>query len=158
VAVSGNNQMFYIKSMRLGSDDMTRKVFEYKGGVAADLEIVLGTDGGSVSGMVTDNKGAAIGGASVTLWPANLDYTQRNGGAITGRSRHDGTFLFPLVPPGEYSVLAVTDLPDPGLAEYPPFVSRLAGERIKVGPKQGTTANIHPVSQVLVERAIAEIR
>ena len=157
LSIPGVNQLYYVKSIRLGGTDVTRKPFDFRGGIV-DMEITLGTDGGRVTGSTTDHDGNVIRGAPVALWPAISDQTLRNGGALTVNSKHDGSFAFPLVPPGEYYAIAFEDLPDPGLAQYPAFVSKFSGKRIKVEPNQGISAVLEAITAREVERVVANLQ
>jgi len=95
----------------------------------------------------------------MSLWPAKRDYSRRDGGVITGTARHDGSFIFPLVPPGDYYVIAYEDLPDPGLAQYPDFLLQFLGKgkQVKVDPNQPTRATVETVTAGDIGRLLATL-
>lgn len=157
--VSGANRYFYVKSIRLGGVDITRKPFEFNGG-SVDLEILMATDAGSVSGAVMNRDGDLVRGAPVSLWPVIPDNTRRDGGAMLATSGFDGSYTFPFVAPGEFYVMAFEDLPDPGLAQYPAFVSQFtaSAKRVKVEPEKKASENIKSIATREVERALANLQ
>lgn len=53
---------------------------------------------GAIQGTVTDPGGAVIAGAKVVL------INQATGGRTEGSTQEDGTYVFPLVPPGRYKI------------------------------------------------------
>ena len=110
----------------------------------------------SVAGVVKDREGKIVRGAAVTLWPLAYDFARRDGGALRTNSRHDGSFAFSLVAPGQYAVVAFEDLPDPGLAEYPAFVSGLAvkGSGVTVEPKQAVGVSLEIVSAEEIKKTL----
>ncbi|MEO7190211.1 MAG: carboxypeptidase regulatory-like domain-containing protein [Vicinamibacterales bacterium] len=74
--------------------------------IAALIVLVLMTtaafaqDAGSISGTVKDQSGAALPGATVTASNVALAVSQ------TVQSGSEGAFVFPLLPPGTYTVIA----------------------------------------------------
>jgi hypothetical protein len=157
--VTGTNRDFYVKSLRLGNQDVTRQPFDFKGGIV-EMEIILGVDFGRVTGSVTNRNGDPVPGAPMSLWPAKRDYTRRDGGVITGTSRQDGSFIFPLVPPGDYTVIPFEELPDPGLAEYPDFLLQFLakGKRVKVDPNQAARTTVETVPASEIQKVLATLR
>jgi hypothetical protein len=120
VEISGMPAGVYVKSIRLGGMDVTRRGLELSGG-STDLEIVLAQGSGQIAGTVADTKGRPVTGASVTLWPVSPDLSRPAHGAVTAKARHDGSFAFYNIPPREYYILAFEDVPEPGVELYPGF-------------------------------------
>ncbi len=100
----------YIKSIRSGNLDVLRNGFNAGPSEHVDLEIVLGSDGGRVEGIVSDADDKAAIGATVVLIPtdpalrARFDFTKD---AVTDQSGH---FELRNAAPGEYKLFAWDDI------------------------------------------------
>jgi len=93
----GNNA--YVKSMRLGSQDVEGNVIDLRYGASGALTLVVSADTCEISGTVSDAKGP-MAGAMVGLLP------QRNGlssGAVTNDA---GKYSITGLPPGKYRLRA----------------------------------------------------
>jgi hypothetical protein len=95
----------YVKAVRVGDREAPdfRLDFAHMDG---PLDILFGTDGGKVSGVVKNAEGDPAGAVRVTLIPAgaqkarNLRFTNTD---------EDGRFELPAVAPGEYQIFAWLD-------------------------------------------------
>lgn len=65
--------------------------------VLANVPVLAQTTRGSLNGLISDQNGAAVSGASVTL--KNI----ANGDEIKTSTNTQGAFVFPSLPPGKYS-------------------------------------------------------
>lgn len=94
----------YIKSIRLGSDDVLEKGVQVEGSVSGKLQIVIASNGAQVMGSVTDDDGPLIG-ARVRLVPDLL--TPYNHLRIYRTSTDQvGHFSIPDIAPGKYKLTA----------------------------------------------------
>lgn len=86
-------------------------------GATAERDIVL-DDGGSITGVVVDNRGAPMARLEVRAGPLKSGFTRDPEGATTAA---DGTFRIDNVPPGDYRVYAVrgwsSELRKPGTTD-----------------------------------------
>jgi hypothetical protein len=105
---------FYIKSIRLGSDDVLGRPLDLTGRESGSLRIVMGANAGEISGMVTDESGGAVQQPRVVLVPESalrLEPSQTfiidpNNVTLGGP---DGSYRFARIAPGNYKLFAWAD-------------------------------------------------
>jgi hypothetical protein len=138
----------YVKSMRLGTTETDGDVLDLSNGAAgAELTLVLGTVVGSVSGTVHDDVGNAAESRVILARDRGED-------AIFAfqsfKTKADGTYSFPNVPPGSYKLLAVPEddadlvLQRYGLTEYNDVMNSVeinAGDKVPLDLELRTTAD-----------------
>jgi hypothetical protein len=100
----------YVKSQRLGSEDVMETPLDLTGGAGSALSIVLGTGTGEVSGAVTSADGTPVVSAMVVLIPESsarreLQQFHRMAPAQAG------TYQLTGVPPGRYKLFAWESIP-----------------------------------------------
>ena len=103
--VYGIDQGWYVKSARLGAEDVLQKGLEVERGPSSGaLEIVLSSASAQLDGAVTEND-KPIAGAEVRVKPdPETPYNRmRSKSASTDQNGH---FVFATVPPGKYRVTA----------------------------------------------------
>jgi protocatechuate 3,4-dioxygenase beta subunit len=103
--VYGIDQGWYVKSARLGAEDVLQKGLEAERGPSSGaLEIVLSSGSAQLDGAVTEND-KPIAGAEVRVKPdPETPYNRmRSKSASTDQNGH---FVFATVPPGKYRVTA----------------------------------------------------
>jgi hypothetical protein len=112
----------YVKSMRLGTTETDGDVLDLSdGAAAAELTLVLATAVGSVSGTVHDDLGNAAEARVILARDRGEDAIFASQSVKT---KADGAYSFPKVPPGSYKLLAVPEddadlvLQGYGLTEY----------------------------------------
>jgi hypothetical protein len=98
---SGNT---YLKQARLGATDLLTEPLVVSGPVSGELLIVMGTDGGTVTGTVTDAQGRQAPQTQIILIPSSLDRRDAYKLSMTDASGH---FTLRGVAPGSYKVFAV---------------------------------------------------
>jgi hypothetical protein len=107
IAVPAMWQNFYVKSMRLGDQDVLNSGLRFNRQPEASLEIVLGGNPGAIQGRVLDDRQQPVPSAFVTLLAADpalrLYRTDMYKVVSTDVS---GTFRAQGLPPGEYKVFA----------------------------------------------------
>jgi hypothetical protein len=108
----------YLKSARLGSTDVLENNFHVEGRPEQTLEIVLGTDYGSLDGRVLSENAQNAAAARVVLIPASR---QRKDLYVSTFSSESGRFRMPDLPPGRYRAFAWKNPPD-GAWMDPDFV------------------------------------
>jgi hypothetical protein len=117
----GYPDSFYLKSMRMGDQDVTATGLDFtQEAEAAELTVVLSPNAGVVEGSVQNTKDEAAPGAKVTLIPdakhrlSTLRYK-------TADTDQNGHFVIKGVAPGEYKIFAWEDIEE-GASEDPEFM------------------------------------
>jgi len=98
---SGNT---YLKEARFGATDLLTEPLVVSGPVSAELQIVMGADGGTVTGTVTDPQGRQAPHTQVILIPSNAERRDSYKLSVTDASGH---FTLRGVAPGSYKAFAV---------------------------------------------------
>jgi hypothetical protein len=142
---------YYVKSMRIGGQDLLRSPLDVSSASGGEIEVVLAEGTGEVNGSVVDSQGRAVSGASVSLWARAT-----SSGIRTATTDQNGAFKFTNVAPGDYAVAAFEELPDAGLAQYPPFLAAFTGEatNVKLEPSGNASNSVKVISR---EKAAAEV-
>lgn len=99
----------YVRSVRVGEQEMPAHAIDLSGGVAGELQVILKMAAGEVDGTVQDENGQPASGAVVTLLPdpPNPEQEQLYHTAATDQN---GSFQVKNVAPGNYRVYAWEDL------------------------------------------------
>jgi hypothetical protein len=107
LAVGGLEQGWFVKSARLGSEDVLLKGVQVENNaVAGRLEVVASADGGQIEGTVTDSdKNSPLSGVQLRASPEpESDFNHfRSRQSATDQNGH---FVLKDVPPGKYKVSA----------------------------------------------------
>jgi hypothetical protein len=116
----------YLKTARFGSNDVLTDGFHIDSRTTGTLEIVLGADGGTVTGTVVDMRRQPAANVSVTLIP---DESHRNRDDLYKKVTTDpsGRFSVEDVAPGTYTVFAWEDV-DPANIYDLDFIRRFASQ------------------------------
>ncbi len=142
-------QGVYVKSAKLGGEDVLNTGFHFAGEPDKVLEIVLAKNAGSLAGRVEDEQKQAVGGVFVTLIPdiatARLYRTDMY---KTTSTDAEGRFEVKGLPPGDYKIFALEGFEkdawlDPDF--FKPYETR--GASIKVGEGNAFTLE-NPLSVV----------
>jgi hypothetical protein len=95
-----------LKAVQLGGTDITDIPHEFKAGES--VTVVMTTQGSTVEGNVTDDKGEPVNAATLllfsedkTLWRTNSIHTRRGNVDVTGHFRMQGVL------PGQYLMIAL---------------------------------------------------
>jgi carboxypeptidase family protein len=144
----------YVKSIRLGDQDVLSGQLDLRGG-NAPLNIVFGTDGGQVQGSVQDQNGMPAQGVTVTLVPLG-EYENRRDRSKVSRTSPGGTFTLKDVAPGDYRVFAWGDV-DQNLVQTPEFrkafESRAVAVTVGSNSKESVTLKLISSDDVEWERS-----
>jgi len=134
IGVSGLPADFYVKSIRLGDQDLDDRTIDLSSieQPAGVLEIVVSGTGGRLEGIVTNDKGAPSRGSMVVLIP---DSSHRRESDLfkDAIADQDGRFVIRGVTPGDYKLFAWDDI-KPGAWWDQEFLSRyeVRGEKVKI--------------------------
>ncbi len=128
----------YIKSVRLGGQDVTKTLLDLTSSGGGQIDILLSPNAASVSGVVhdpsPDANGQPLGGVVVTLWtPGAASRKRKTTSPVHGEltANANGQFNFTGLPPGEYRVAAWEQI-DPGLGTAPDFRIKFEGKAATV--------------------------
>jgi protocatechuate 3,4-dioxygenase beta subunit len=105
VVVNGGDQSrWYVKSARLGSDDVLEHGLEVEKGTGGTLEIVISATRAQLEGSVTQEDKPVVGARVLAVPDPETPYNRmRRRDATTDQN---GQFVLPGVAPGKYSVTA----------------------------------------------------
>lgn len=145
----------YLKSVRFGGQDVTHEPIDTTSGAGGTLEVVISSKSADVAGSVQSDKGEALSGMMVTLWPKTPDGSV-NGGTRLSFTDQNGGFKFQGLPPGDYFVAAWDDV-DPGLTQGPDFLSHFTSEasavKLTEGGHETRDLKLVPADKVALEIA-----
>ena len=110
---------FYVKSARLGEQDVLDTGFDFTPGVTGVLTLVLSPNSGQIEGSVASAKDEPAIGAKIMLIPA--DSHQSPTRYKTADTDQNGHFIIKGVAPGEYKIYAWEDIED-GAYQDPDFM------------------------------------
>jgi hypothetical protein len=136
VRVSDMPQNAYVRSVKLGGQDVDESGIEWSG-APGQLDIALSGTGGRVEGVVLGLDEKPMAGATVALIP---DSGRESRYASTSTDA-DGSFRLNGVAPGKYKVLGWEDL-EPGAYQDPEFVKTFEGEAQAVSLEENGRAKI----------------
>ena len=145
----------YLKSARYGGQDVTHATIDTTSGSGGTLELVLSSKSADLAGSVQNDKGEALAGVIVTMWPKTPDGTP-TGGARQASTDQNGGYKFQGLAPGDYYVAAWEEL-EPGLATSADFLANFSGNATAVKLAEGghESRDIKPVpsDKIAVEMA-----
>lgn len=133
VMVYGLPEGFYLKSVRLGSEDVTETGADFTRGVpAAEMVIVINPHGGQVEGTVQNSQGENAVAATVTLIP-DEKHRSLNWLYKTANTDQNGHFTINGVRPGDYRIYAWEDI-EPGAFQDPDYIKphESAGQSLSI--------------------------
>jgi Carboxypeptidase regulatory-like domain len=136
-------QNTYVKSIRLGDRDVMADGLPLQNQVQESLEIVVGTNPGSVEGRVLNDQRQPAGAVWVALIPESklrfrLDHKFTSTDA-------EGRFEIGSVPPGEYKIFAWEDIEKLGWQE-PSVVRPYEGRGVVVRVEEGKKTTVDVTS------------
>jgi hypothetical protein len=94
---------FYVKSIKLGEEDLLGRSFKFSGGNSGSFEVVLRAGTSTIAGTVTDAKSQPVSGIAVALIP--VEQRRFDLSRTTNTDQH-GKFTITNVAPGEYKVFS----------------------------------------------------
>jgi hypothetical protein len=101
----------YVKSQRLGSEDVLETPLDLTGGAGSALSIVLGVSTSEVSGTVTSEDGTPVTSAMVVLIPESAKRRELQQFYRTASTGPAGGYKMTGVAPGRYKLFAWEKIP-----------------------------------------------
>ncbi len=144
VGLYGLPEDFYLKSVRLGDEEVTGRSIDLTGAGAppGPVEIVVSASGGRIDGVVKSEKDEPASSATVVLVP---DSSHRRESYLFRSTTTDqnGRLTMRGIPPGEYKLFAWEDV-ESGAWEDPEFLKPYEdkGEKVKVEPNGRVTRDL----------------
>lgn len=137
VNVRGLPEDGYLRSVRLGSQELSPPILEVRMGGLIRLEIGVNLLGGKISGRVQTSDGNPAPSAAVALIPENRSLTPIQ----VAYSFGDGSYVLGGLPPGDYQVVALQDL-EPGREQEPDFLTVFGARARRAQVPDGGTVMI----------------
>jgi protocatechuate 3,4-dioxygenase beta subunit len=100
----------FVKSVRLGQDDVQSGGLHITDPAVDDLQIVLSSKGASIEGQVIDVRNRKIASATVVLLPRSSSPDYRLDQFKVTTTDSSGRFQIPSIPPGNYNLIAWEDV------------------------------------------------
>ncbi|PYT28510.1 MAG: hypothetical protein DMG57_14575 [Acidobacteria bacterium] len=122
LGIFGMPDYSYIKAIRLSGRNVLDSTIDFTGGVAGNLDIVLGADAGQAEGLVFDAVDQPVSGAIVALVPDTAHRGTR-GRYKSATTDQYGRFDLKGIAPGDYKLFAWEDIED-GAYEDSEFLKR----------------------------------
>jgi 5-hydroxyisourate hydrolase-like protein (transthyretin family) len=135
--VNGLPEGYYVKSVKLGGQEVVETGFELLPGVdASGLTVTLSPDAARVDGGVTDDRGAPSTGATVVIVPVSKYRREAMLSFPTASTDQHGRFSLPNLAPGDYLLFAWDDV-EPGAWQDPNFLELFEEQatKVKLQPK-----------------------
>ncbi len=142
----------FIKSMRLGKQDVLTEEMEIGAGTDGALNIVISARGGKVKGEVADPSLAGKRAMLVMLAPAGK-FARVMSFFAFAQSEADGKFDLRGLTPGTYKLLAFEE-PPPGDPRNPDLIAKLEGEAVEVVEGQTVEANAKVITAEQLREAL----
>jgi hypothetical protein len=111
----------YVKSVRLGAQEILGTDVRIGNESPGDLEVVIGTNGGAVEGVAEDRRQQTVANGVVVLVPAQLSLRSRSDLSRSATTDAEGRFRIQGIPPGEYKLFCF-DYLDDGIWLNPEFM------------------------------------
>jgi hypothetical protein len=145
VEVAGIPRGFYLKSIRLGSQDALESDLDLTEAPERPLEIALGANPGAVEGVVTNATGSSAAGAVVALVPQDPKRRERPDWCRTAIAGADGKFSMADLRPGDYKLFAWDDVED-GAWMDPVFMKQQEAQGRPVVIREGASEKVELTS------------
>jgi len=137
LTVLGLPPNFYVKSARIGGEDVTESGIQMPGKAGGTLDVVMSGNGGVIDGTVLDAESLPASAVTVVLVPA----VKRRGNPTYYRAATTdslGKFSMQGIPPGEYKLFSWDDV-DPGAWQDPEFLAPYEERGLRVSVAEGAT-------------------
>jgi hypothetical protein len=96
----------YVKSITMGPEDILQSGLHVSKSVESPIQIVIGSDGGTITGTVLDPAMRPFTNAAVALVPEAPDLRRRSDLYRSATSDASGSFVLKAIPPGSYKLFA----------------------------------------------------
>ena len=131
--VTGLSRNHYVRSARLGEADVLNSRLRLDGPPRGAMEVVIGTDAGTLDAIVRDDHQSLVTGVRVVLVP-DPPRRQRSDLFRTAIADADGRIHVEGIPPGDYTLFAWEDVEE-GAWQDPTFLSvnEPLGQAVRIG-------------------------
>jgi hypothetical protein len=137
VNVLGLPEDGYVRSVRLGGQELSPPILEIRTGGLMRIEIGVNLLGGKISGRVQTSEGKPAPSAAVVLLPDDRNATPIQVAYAFG----DGAYVLEGLPPGGYQVVALEDL-EPGREQEPDFLATFGARARRAQVPEGGTVMV----------------
>jgi hypothetical protein len=147
--LSGVPAGYYFKSVKLSGRDMPDAVLDLNIG-GGQIEVVLASNAGSVTGQVQNARNEPAASVAVTLVPASGSLRRDLNKKVT--SDANGSFTFSGLPPGDYKVYAWEEVETNAWMDREfrqPFESQATSAKVDQSATPNVTVRLIDRSQVL---------
>jgi Carboxypeptidase regulatory-like domain len=143
VQLAGQPAGWSIRAVRYRGQDITDSGFEFRANEnVSDLEVELTNRETTLSGLVTNDRGAAVKDYAVIVFPRDRDKWSAGMRYLkTSRPDQDGRFKVSGLPPGDYYAIAL-DYVDSGEWTEPEFLERVRSNANEVSLNEGETKSL----------------
>jgi hypothetical protein len=131
----------FIKSIRMGEEDVLETPLDFTRGPGAPIRIVLRNNAPEVSGLVTSSTGKPMPGATVVLIPDQGKRRDQQQWYKTSTTDQSGRYTIKSVDPGKYKVLAWEDI-DQGAWMDPDLIQPLETKAKAITLKEGVRESL----------------
>jgi hypothetical protein len=114
VSVANIPASTYVKSIRMGNEDVLRSGLHITNPVDTTVQIVIGTDGGTLQGLALDGSLRPFTNATVALVPEGVAFRGQPELYRSATSDSEGRFELRAIPPGAYKLFAWEWAPQDG--------------------------------------------
>ena len=157
LSVTGLPQGSYIKTIRLGTEDVTNTSFDLAS-VGGAMTIVVSLNAADVAGAVHNENGASVPDVFITIAPTSAALAAIPGRVTNARTDSTGKFKTPSLPPGEYRVFAWEDV-DMMYTQDPDFRAHFEGSAATVKLDEGahTTLDLKLIPHDVIQAESSKI-
>jgi uncharacterized surface anchored protein len=127
----------YVKLMRYSDQEVGDDSIDLSSGVAGALQVTLSMAAAQVDGVVQNSENKPVSGATVVLAPDSGRYALFQ----EMRTGDNGSYSFKGIPPGDYKILAWTDI-ESGAYQDPDFLKRYESKAEKLSLKESDRKNL----------------
>jgi len=141
----------WVKAILYENHDVKDEGIDLTNGITGPVEVVLSRTGGNVSGVVVDDDGKPVPGATALLLQKSDSYVAHYSTQYAAKADYQGRFQFRPIRPGEYRVLAWEDVPylawfDPEFMK--PFLSKSVELSVAKNENKDLTVRMIPLKEI----------
>lgn len=135
-----------MKAIRYDGRDVKDEGIDLTSGITGSVDVVLSPTAGDISGVVVDEDGNPVAGATALLLPKSGTYLTH----YAANTDYQGKFQFQPVRPGDYTVFAWEDVAYLAwfdLAFLRPFLARGVELSVAENDKKALTVKMIPMKE-----------
>lgn len=142
----------YLKSVRMGGQDVMRSFLDLSSGSGGPIDIVLSPKAaslmvsmpGSLAQQLPPQTGPGYLGPQTSIWPAIPNRSMQNGGVSVTFLNPQGPSRVQNLAPGDYYAVVWEEPAPLDVAGIPDFLTRFKDSATKVTLKEGETSTVEP--------------